>query len=226
MGHEVPRLLIEYRDFELRSTYVDALPGFIHPQTGAITRASIRPGRHGRLSSSDPNLQNIPVRTRAARPFAAPSSLRPAPCSHVPIIPDRAAPPGPSLSVPKRAGRDIHPPDGGDHLRRGARTSHRGYASPRQDDQLRHDLRQGRSLSPTARITQDDAKRFIEQYFTRFAGVRAWLDRTVAEARERGMSRHCAKAAYIPELKDRNYNIRALASGPPPTPPSRVRPRT
>src|SRR5207247_1130361 len=60
-------------------------------------------------------------------------------------------------------------------------------------------------------ITQDDAKRFIEQYFTRFAGVRAWLDRTVAEARERGyVETLFGRRRYIPELKDRNYNIRAF----------------
>src|SRR5207247_1538117 len=59
--------------------------------------------------------------------------------------------------------------------------------------------------------TQDDAKRFIEQYVTRFAGVRAWLDRTVAEARERGyVETLFGRRRYIPELKDRNYNIRAF----------------
>src|SRR3989449_3330955 len=65
MGHEVPRLLIEYRELsKLKSTYVDALPGFIHPQTGRIHTSFNQTGAAtGRLSSSDPNLQNIPVRT-------------------------------------------------------------------------------------------------------------------------------------------------------------------
>src|SRR5207237_3394173 len=54
-------------------------------------------------------------------------------------------------------------------------------------------------------------KRFVEPYFTRFAGVRAWLDRTVAEARERGyVETLFGRRRYIPELKDRNYNIRAF----------------
>src|SRR5437899_10787988 len=62
-------------------------------------------------------------------------------------------------------------------------------------------------------ITQDDAKRFIEQYFTRFAGVRAWLDRTVAEARERGyVETLFGRRRYIPELKDRNHNKIGRAS--------------
>src|SRR5437879_9266629 len=65
MGHEVPRLLIEYRELaKLKSTYVDALPGFINPRTGRIHTSYNQAGAAtGRLSSSDPNLQNIPVRT-------------------------------------------------------------------------------------------------------------------------------------------------------------------
>src|SRR5437762_5388217 len=65
MGHEVPRLLIEYRELaKLKSTYVDALPGFINPRTGRIHTSYNQAGAAtGRLSSSDPNPQNIPVRT-------------------------------------------------------------------------------------------------------------------------------------------------------------------
>src|SRR5213079_1565253 len=65
MGHEVPRLLIEYRELsKLKSTYVDALPGFINPLTGRTHTSFNQTGAAtGRLSSSDPNLQNIPVRT-------------------------------------------------------------------------------------------------------------------------------------------------------------------
>jgi len=67
------------------------------------------------------------------------------------------------------------------------------------------------ALSRQLGITQDDAKRFIDQYFTRFAGVRAWLDRTVAQAREKGyVETLFGRRRYIPELKDRNYNIRAF----------------
>jgi len=159
MGHEVPRLLIEYRELsKLKSTYVDALPGFIHPQTGRIHTSFNQTGAAtGRLSSSDPNLQNIPVRTPRGeairRAFVAPpgAMLLTADYSH------RAAPPGPSLTRPGvrrslRAGRGHSSPDGGDHLRRGAGPGHRGHASPRQDDQLRHDLRAGGVRSrPTAR---------------------------------------------------------------------------
>ena len=67
------------------------------------------------------------------------------------------------------------------------------------------------ALSRQLGITQDEAKEFIREYFARFAGVRAWLDRTVAEARQRGyVETLFGRRRYIPELKDRNFNIRAF----------------
>jgi DNA polymerase-1 len=67
------------------------------------------------------------------------------------------------------------------------------------------------ALSRQLGITQDEAREFIKQYFTRFAGVRAWLDRTVATARERGFVETIfGRRRYIPELRDRNFNIRAF----------------
>jgi DNA polymerase-1 len=60
-------------------------------------------------------------------------------------------------------------------------------------------------------ISQEEAREFIAQYFARFAGVRAWLDRTVAEARTRGyVETLFGRRRYIPELKDRNFNMRAF----------------
>src|SRR5881275_3734242 len=60
-------------------------------------------------------------------------------------------------------------------------------------------------------ITQEEARTFIQEYFTRFAGVRAWLDRTVAEARTKGyVETLFGRRRYVPELKERNFNIRAF----------------
>src|SRR5690606_1493102 len=82
MGHEVPRLMMEYRELEkLRSTYVDALPQLVNPRTGRIhTSFNQTVAATGRLSSSDPNLQNIPIRTDLGRGIrkgfvAAPGTL-------------------------------------------------------------------------------------------------------------------------------------------------------
>ena len=67
------------------------------------------------------------------------------------------------------------------------------------------------ALSRQLGISQDQAKEFIAQYFTRFAGVRAWLDRTVATAREKGyVETIFGRRRYIPELRDRNFNMRAF----------------
>ena len=220
MGHEVPRLLIEYRELsKLKSTYVDALPGFIHPLTGRIHTSFNQTGAAtGRLSSSDPNLQNIPVRTPRGeairRAFVAPpgAMLLTADYSQIELR-LLAHLSGDSAFVEAfEQGGDIH-----------RQTAAIIFAVAQ--DQVTPEMRaraktinfgtiygQGAfALSRQLGITQDDAKRFIEQYFTRFAGVRAWLDRTVAEAREKGyVETLFGRRRYIPELKDRNYNIRAF----------------
>src|SRR3989454_989720 len=220
MGHEVPRLLIEYRELsKLKSTYVDALPGFIHPQTGRIHTSFNQTGAAtGRLSSSDPNLQNIPVRTPRGeairRAFVAPpgAMLLTADYSQIELRLLAHLSRDPAFVEAFEQGGDIH----------------RQTAAIIFDvaqDQVTADMRAraktinfatiyGQGAFALARqlgITQDDAKRFIEQYFTRFAGVRTWLDRTVAEARERGyVETLFGRRRYIPELKDRNFNIRAF----------------
>ena len=220
MGHEVPRLLIEYRELsKLKSTYVDALPGFINPATGRIHTSFNQTGAAtGRLSSSDPNLQNIPVRTPRGeairRAFVAPpgAMLLTADYSQIELRLLAHLSGDPAFVEAFERGGDIH----------------RQTAAIIFDvaqDQVTAEMRaraktinfatiygQGAfALSRQLGITQDDAKRFIEQYFNRFAGVRAWLDRTVAEAREKGyVETLFGRRRYIPELKDRNYNIRAF----------------
>ena len=220
MGHEVPRLLIEYRELsKLKSTYVDALPGFINSATGRIHTSFNQTGAAtGRLSSSDPNLQNIPVRTARGeairRAFVAPprAVLLTADYSQIELrllahlSGDRA------FVEAFEQGGDIH-----------RQTAAIIFGVPQ--DQVTSDMRaraktinfgtiygQGPfALSRQLGITQDEAKQFIEQYFTRFAGVRAWLDRTVAEARAKGyVETLFGRRRYIPELKDRSYNIRAF----------------
>jgi len=220
MGHEVPKLLIEYRELsKLKSTYVDALPGFIHPQTGRIHTSFNQTGAAtGRLSSSDPNLQNIPVRTPRGeairRAFVAPPGalLLTADYSQIELRLLAHLSGDPAFVEAFEQGGDIH-----------RQTAAIIFGVTH--DQVTPDMRaraktinfatiygQGPfALSRQLGITQDDAKRFIEQYFTRFAGVRVWLDRTVAEAREKGyVETLFGRRRYIPELKDRNYNIRAF----------------
>ncbi len=220
MGHEVPRLLIEYRELsKLKSTYVDSLPLNINPDTGRIHTSFNQTGAAtGRLSSSDPNLQNIPIRTprgeEIRRAFiASPGSvLLTADYSQIELRLLAHLSGDPLLVEAFERGGDIH-----------RQTAAVIFGVP--DDQVTSEMRsraktinfgtiygQGPfALARMLSITQDEAKRFIAEYFQRFAGVRTWLDRTVAEARQRGYTETIFKRRrYIPELKDKNFNMRAF----------------
>ena len=220
MGHEVPRLLIEYRELsKLKSTYVDALPGFINPRTGRIHTSYNQAGAAtGRLSSSEPNLQNIPVRTPRGeairRAFVAAPGwlLLTADYSQIELRLLAHLSGDPAFVRAFAEGGDIH-----------RQTAAIIFAVPQE--QVTPEMRaraktinfatiygQGPfALARQLGITQEQAKEFIAQYFARFAGVRAWLDRTVAEARQRGyVETLFGRRRYIPELKDRNFNIRAF----------------
>jgi DNA polymerase-1 len=219
-GHEVPRLLIEYRELsKLKSTYVDALPGFINPRTGRIHTSFNQTGAAtGRLSSSDPNLQNIPVRTRRGesirRAFVAPpgSRLLTADYSQIELRLLAHLSGDTAFVQAFEQGGDIH---------RQTAALIFGVTQAEVTPEMRARAKtinfgtiygQGPfALSRQLGISQEDARAFIEAYFTRFAGVRAWLDRTVAEARQRGyVETLFGRRRYIPELKDRNFNIRAF----------------
>ena len=220
MGHEVPRLMIEYRELaKLKSTYVDALPGFVHPETGRVHTSFNQTGAAtGRLSSSDPNLQNIPVRTPRGeairRAFIAPPGhlLLTGDYSQIELRLLAHLSGDPAFVEAFERGGDIH-----------RQTAAVIFGVP--DAQVTPEMRaraktinfgtiygQGPfALSRQLGITQEEAKTFIRQYFERFAGVRAWLDATVEEARRRGyVETLFGRRRYIPELKDKNFNIRSL----------------
>ena len=220
LGHEVPRLLIEYRELtKLQSTYVDALPGYIRPDTGRVHTSFNQTGAAtGRLSSSDPNLQNIPVRTRRGgeirRAFVAPPG-------HLLLIADYSQVElrllahfsnDPAFVEAFQRGGDIH---------RQTAAVIFGVAEAAVTGEMRSRAKtinfatiygQGAlALSRQLGITLEEAKAFIKHYFERFAGVRAWLDQTVEEARQRGFVETLfGRRRYIPELRDRNFSIRAF----------------
>ncbi len=220
LGHEVPRLMIEYRELaKLKSTYVDALPGFIHPETGRVHTSYNQTGAAtGRLSSSEPNLQNIPVRTPRGeairRAFVAPPGhvLLTADYSQIELRLLAHLSGDPAFVEAFECGGDIHRQTAGvifgvaeadvtPEMRARAKTINFGTI-----------YGQGSfALSRQLGITQDEAKAFIQQYFERFVGVRAWLDATVEEARQRGyVETLFGRRRYITELKDKNFNIRAF----------------
>jgi DNA polymerase-1 len=220
MGHELPRLILGYRELQkLKNTYVDVLPLRVNPETGRIHTSFNQVGAQtGRLSSSDPNLQNIPVRSPRGegirRGFipAAGSRFVVADYSQIELRLMAHLSGDTAFIEAFRRGDDIHRQTAAiifgvplaevsSEMRARAKTINFGTI-----------YGQGPfALSKMLGIAQDEAKRFISDYFTRFAGVRAFLDRQVALAKERGyVETLFGRRRYIPEINDRNFNIRAF----------------
>ncbi|MBW3535591.1 MAG: DNA polymerase I, partial [Gemmatimonadetes bacterium] len=217
-GHRVPVLLMEYRELEkLRGTYVDALPKLVNPRTGRIhTSFNQTVAATGRLSSSDPNLQNIPIRTPLGREirrgFVADEG-------HVLLGVDYS-----QIEL-----RILAHFSGDEPLVRAFREGidvHRQTAAVVFDvpiEEVTGEMRaraktinfatlygQGPfSLAQQLGISREEAKAFIEAYFERFSGVRGFLDEQVETAREKGyVETLLGRRRYVPELQSRNWNIR------------------
>ena len=219
-GHEVPQLLMEYREVsKLMSTYLEALPRSVAPSSGRIHTFFNQIGAStGRLSSTEPNLQNIPVRTPRGAGIRRAFVPRP---GHKLIVADysqielrlMAHLSGDEAFVAAfRAGGDIH-----------RQTASVIFGVPLEDVSADQRARaktinfatlygQGpHALSRQLGISNAEAKQFIANYFERFAGVRKFLGDSIARAQERGYAETIfGRRRYIPELKDRNHNIRAF----------------
>ena len=220
MGHRLPTLLLEYRELsKLQSTYVDRLPRWVDQQTGRIhTQFSQTGAATGRLSSSDPNLQNIPIRTSRGEEIrrcfrAAPGSqLVVADYSQIELRLLAHLSQDEAFLEAFHRGSDIHretaaiifdvPVDGVTSEMRG-RAKTINFATIYGQGAF--------SLAKQLDISQDDAQEFIKLYFERFAGVRRYLDECVKAAKELGYAETIfGRRRYIPELRDRNYNMRAF----------------
>lgn len=219
-GHQLPGLIMEYRELaKLENTYLDTLPALVNPNTGRLhTSYNQAVAATGRLASSDPNLQNIPIRRelgKAIRRGFIPRTgwkLLAADYSQIELRLLAHLSGDPAFVEAFLAGGDIHRQtaavifsvdlaDVSSEMRARAKTIN--FATI---------YGQGaHALSRQLKIEHADAKAFIETYFTRFAGVRSFLDATVAAARERGyVETILGRRRYIPELNDRNFNIRAF----------------
>ena len=217
-GHEIPRLMLEYRELaKLRSTYVDALPQLVHYRTGRIhTRFNQTVAATGRLSSSEPNLQNIPIRTHLGREIR--KGFIPddgflfygADYSQVELRILAHFSGDEPLVEAFREGIDVHKQTAsvifGVPLEQ-VTAEQRGQAKTINFATL---YGQGAfSLARQLGIDRDEAKAFIDQYFTRFRGVRSYLDDQIARAREVGfVETLMGRRRYVPELRARNWNVR------------------
>jgi DNA polymerase I len=219
MGHALPQLILDYRELQkLKSTYVDTLPARVNRRTGRIHTSFNQTGAAtGRLSSSEPNLQNIPIRTPRGEEIRkgfvprAGWSFLVADYSQIELRLMAHLSGDPGFIDAFHQGGDIH-----------RQTAALIFGVP--VEQVSPDMRaraktinfatiygQGPfALSRQLGISQEDARTFIARYFERFAGVRVFLDRQIRLAREQGYVETLFKRRrYIPEIKDRNFNMRA-----------------
>ena len=219
-GHELPVLLMEYRELsKLESTYIDALPAQVNPHTGRLhTSFNQTVAATGRLSSTEPNLQNIPIRRELGRDIRrgfVPRSgamLLAADYSQIELRLLAHLSSDPAFVAAFQSGGDIHRQTAAlifDVPLEAVTSEMRARAKTINFATI---YGQGaHALSRQLKIAHGEAKEFIDRYFERFQGVRAYLDASVEFAREHGYAETIFKRRrYIPELRERNFNIRAF----------------
>jgi len=216
--HEVPRLLVDYREIaKLKSTYVEPLPKLVDPATGRI-HANFHQTvtATGRLSSSHPNLQNIPVRTargKKIRRAFIPSSgnvLLSADYSQIELRLLAHMSEDPSLVEAFQNGEDVHRQTAAEIFHTSpdqVKDSQRSVAKA-----INFGLMYGKTafgLSQELKISRTEAKLMIEKYFKKYSRVKEFLDQQVEDAKERGwvMTLSGRKRA-LPEIHSRNPAIR------------------
>ena len=219
-GHELPTLLMQYRQVEkLRGTYVEALPRAINPETGRIhTSFNQTVAATGRLASSDPNLQNIPIRTEMGaeirRGFIPAEGTRFVAADYSQIeLRILAHYSGDEAFVEAfRADVDIHRQTAA--LIFGVSTD--GVTREMRDRAKTVNFAVIYGIGPFALgqklgMSTAEAKEFIEQYFQRFPGVRRYLDEQMEKARQTGyVETLTGRRRYIPEINARNFNVRSF----------------
>ena len=219
--YELPRLILEYRQVaKLKSTYVDALPALINRRTGRVHTSFNQTGAAtGRLSSSDPNLQNIPIRSdlgkliRGAFVSEKGNLLISADYSQVELRVLAHLSEDAVLVNAFNTGEDIHD-----------RTAREVFSEAellnsaecrRRAKVINFGIVYGLSafgLSQNLGISREEAQAFIDAYFRRYCGVRAWLDSTLEEVRQQGYVRTLfGRIRPIPDILSRDFNLRHFA---------------
>jgi len=221
LTHDIARLVLEYRQLsKLKSTYVDALPALLNPVTGRLHTTFGQTGTAtGRLSSANPNLQNIPIRTELGREIRAAFTVEP---GHVLLAADYSQielrllahfSKDPLLVEAYRRGDDIH-----------TLTASQVFGVPplmvtadhrRQAKVVNFGIVYGLSafgLSQTLGIEPREAKQFIDAYFEKYKGVRTFIDKTLEEARrDQKVTTLFGRVRPIPDINSKNANQRGFA---------------
>ncbi|MGB5349378.1 MAG: DNA polymerase I [Polyangiales bacterium] len=219
--HPLPQAILEYRSVsKLKSTYLDALPREVNPETGRIhTRYNQLVAATGRLSSSDPNLQNIPIRTamgRRVRDAFVPKegwSMLSADYSQIELRVLAHLSRDPALVDAFSHGDDVHvqtacalfgvaPENVTKQMRGEAKTVN--FAVIYGQTQF--------ALARNLKIERGEAQRYIDAFFDQYAGVKSFLDEVVEQARANGLvTTLLGRRRSLPDIRSKNHNLRAAA---------------
>jgi DNA polymerase-1 len=227
--HALPKLILEFRGLaKLRGTYTEALAAQVHPRTGRIhTSYHQAIAATGRLSSSDPNLQNIPIRTpegrRIRQAFVAPPGrvLMAADYSQIELRIMAHLSGDPGLLKAFAEGRDVHEATAAEMF--GVDPSAVTGDQRRAAKAINFGLMYGMSafgLAARLDLARGEAQRYIERYFERYPGVRRYMDETRRRAHEQGFVETVeGRRLYLPEIRSRNkqqqqYAERAAINAP------------
>jgi len=219
--HPLPAKIIEYREIaKLKSTYVDSLPRQINPATGRLhTSLSQTGAATGRLSSSDPNLQNIPIRTELGRQIRAAFVAEPgmillgADYSQIELRVMAHFSNDPVLLDAFRTGQDIHERTAQEVFGVGpmAQTPEHRRASKA----INYGIIYGLSpfgLAQQIGVPQKEAAQFINAYFERYRGVKQYLDNVLVETRQTGVAKTLfGRIRPIPDITSPQVQIRNFA---------------
>jgi DNA polymerase I len=220
-SYELPKLILEYRSVsKLKSTYTDKLPEQIEERTGRI-HTSYQQGvaATGRLSSADPNLQNIPIRStegrRIRQAFVAPPghSLVAADYSQIELRIMAHLSSDASLLAAFAENRDVHQATAAEVL--GIALEEVSAEQRRSAKAVNFGLIYGMSAFGLARqlgIPRGEAQRYVDLYFERYPGVKRYMDETRAQAREAGyVETVFGRRLYLPDIRSRNAALRQYA---------------
>ncbi|UCE24526.1 MAG: DNA polymerase I, partial [Candidatus Zixiibacteriota bacterium] len=220
--HPFPQLILDYRQLaKLKSTYVDAIPRLVNPETGRVhTSFNQTIAATGRLSSTDPNLQNIPVRTEEGRQIR--KAFIPADDDHTLLVADYSqielrvlahysGDKGLIKAFNER--EDIH-----------ARTAAEVYGVniKKVTPEMRRAAKTANfaviygvsafGLSQQSELTVEESKEFIETYFERYPGIKKYMDDMKQTARDKGyVTTLFNRRRYLPEIHAKNFNVRQFA---------------
>jgi len=219
--HPLPAKVIEYREIaKLKSTYVDSLPKLIHAETRRVhTSISQTVAATGRLSSSDPNLQNIPIRTELGRQIRAAfvaekgRILLSADYSQIELRVMAHFSKDPVLVEAFRDGEDIHARTAQEVFGVGplAQTAEHRRAAKAINFGIIYGL-SAFGLAQQINVPQKEAASFIAAYFARYKGVKAYLDRVLEETRKTGETRTLfGRVRPIPEILSPQVQLRNFA---------------